>query len=207
MVTSYPDFAMLSTKELLAMTLRENSSSEIVDELVQHFNLRELTEATVCELSTIKGIGEKKSSVLLAAIELAKRLSCSTPAGEIKTIRGPQDVAGLLMNEMRYLDREHFRVLLLNTKNHVLQSCLISVGSLNSSLVHPREVFKFAIKHSAAAIILCHNHPSGSPDPSNEDIDITRRLVEAGKVIGIEVLDHVVIGDGVYVSLKERGML
>jgi DNA repair protein RadC len=111
------------------------------------------------------------------------------------------------MNEMRYLDREQFRVLLLNTKNHVLKNVLVSVGSVNSSLVHPREVFKPAIKNSASAVILCHNHPSGDCTFSNEDVEITKRLTEAGKIIGIEVLDHIIIGDSVFVSLKERGMI
>ena len=111
------------------------------------------------------------------------------------------------MNEMRYLDREHFRVLILNTKNHILKNCLVSIGSLNSSLVHPREVFKQAIKSSGAAVILIHNHPSGDPYPSNEDIEITKRLHEAGKIVGIEVLDHIIIGDGSFVSLKERSVL
>jgi DNA repair protein RadC len=199
MPTTYPDFSMLSTKELLAITLRENSSSEIVDELSQHFSLRELTEATVCELSAIKGIGERKAIVLLAAIELARRLCFSAPCADIKIIRSPQDVGSLLMNEMRYL--------ILNTKNHILKNCLVSIGSLNSSLVHPREVFKQAIKSSGAAVILIHNHPSGDPYPSNEDIEITKRLHEAGKIVGIEVLDHIIIGDGSFVSLKERSVL
>jgi DNA repair protein RadC len=111
------------------------------------------------------------------------------------------------MNEMRYLDREHFRILLLNTKNVVLKNCLVSIGSVNSSLVHPREVFKSAIKNSASAVILCHNHPSGEPTPSSEDIKITAKLVESGKLLGIEVLDHVILGNGVFVSLKDKGML
>jgi DNA repair protein RadC len=152
-------------------------------------------------------MGKKKTAMLLASIELAKRLTCGIPASGIITISSPQDVASLLMNEMRYLDREHFRVLILNTKNHVLKNCLVPVGSVNSSLVHPREVFKPAIKNSASSVILCHNHPSGDPVPSSEDIKITAKLHEAGKLLGIEVLDHVILGDGVFVSLKEKGML
>jgi DNA repair protein RadC len=143
--------------------------------------------------------------MLLASIELAKRLSI--PASNVINIRSPQDVANLLMNEMRYLDREVFRILLLNTKNVVLKNYLVSVGSVNSSLVHPREVFKPAIKNSASAVILCHNHPSGEPTPSSEDIKITAKLVESGKLLGIEVLDHVILGNGVFVSLKDKGML
>jgi DNA repair protein RadC len=204
-VMLYPDFSSLTTKELLAITLRESCTSEVIDELSQHFSLKELTEATMSELSEVKGMGKRKATALLASIELAKRLSI--PASDVKIIHSPQDVASLLMTEMRYLDREVFRILLLNTKNHVLSNCLVSIGSVNSSLVHPREVFKPAIKNSASAVILCHNHPSGDCTESAEDISITKRLTEAGKIIGIQILDHVIIGDGVFVSLKERGML
>jgi DNA repair protein RadC len=207
MQTMYPDFSALTVKELLAITLKESCSSEVVDELSQHFNLKELTEATVSEVSALKGMGKKKTAMLLASIELAKRLTCGISANGIITISSPQDVASLLMNEMRYLDREHFRVLVLSTKNRVLKNCLISIGSVNSSLVHPREVFKPAIKNSASSVILCHNHPSGDCTPSNEDIKITAKLDEAGKLLGITVLDHVILGDGVFVSLKEKGML
>ncbi len=108
---------------------------------------------------------------------------------------------------MRYLDREHFKVILLNTKNHVLEIESVSVGNLNSSLVHPRELFKKAILKSAAGVILVHNHPSGDPQPSDEDRQVTARMVEAGEIIGIEVLDHIVIGDGRYASLRERGLM
>jgi DNA repair protein RadC len=111
------------------------------------------------------------------------------------------------MEEMCYLDREHFRVILLNTKNRVLGVETVSIGSLNSSLVHPREVFKSAVQRSAAGVILVHNHPSGDPTPSSEDIEITRRLSDAGRVIGIEVLDHIIIGDHLFVSFKEKGLI
>jgi DNA repair protein RadC len=201
----YPDFSELSTQELLAITLKENPASEVINELSQHFSLKELTEATASELSAIKGMGKRKATALLASIELAKRLSA--PASNITTISSPQDVASLLMNEMRYLDRENFRILLLNTKNHVLKDYLVSVGSVNYSLVHAREIFKPAIKNSASSVILCHSHPSGDPTPSSEDIKITAKLHEAGKLLGIAVLDHVILGDGVFVSLKEKGLL
>ncbi|MCL6614990.1 MAG: DNA repair protein RadC, partial [Firmicutes bacterium] len=115
-------------------------------------------------------------------------------------------VSGLVMEEMRFLDREQFRIILLDAKNHVLGIRVVSVGSLSSSIVHPREIFKEAIARSSAAIILVHNHPSGDPTPSHEDIEVTRRLVEAGRLLGIEVLDHVVVGDNRYVSFKEKGI-
>jgi DNA repair protein RadC len=125
---------------------------------------------------------------------------------ERKRIGSPQDVFNAVQGLLADADREYFLVLTLNTKNSLNGISIVSIGSLNSSLVHPREVFKAAILGNAAAIILVHNHPSGSPDPSNEDMEITRRLVEAGRVVGIEVLDHVVVGD-TWVSLKERGIV
>jgi len=181
MQSMYPDFSSMTVPELLAITLRESSNSEAITGLSNCFTLKELTEATICELSAIKGMGKRKATALLAAVELAKRLSFTAPGNDAESIRSPQDVAALVMNEMRYLDREPFRVLLLNTKNHVFKNHLVSIGALNSSLVHPREVFKQAIKNSAAAVILIHNHPSGCCTPSQEDIEITKRLTEAGK--------------------------
>lgn len=121
------------------------------------------------------------------------------------TISSPADAAGLVIEEMRHYLREHFRVLLLDTKNKVLGMEEISIGSLNTSLVHPREVFRPAIRKACASVILIHNHPSGDPTPSSEDIAVTRRLYEAGRLLGIEVLDHVVIGDGRFVSFREKG--
>lgn len=123
------------------------------------------------------------------------------------TINSPQDVYNLLGEEVRYLQREEFRILLMDTKNHVKRIEVISIGTLNSAVVHPREVFKSAIRESSNTIILLHNHPSGDPTPSKEDIDITRRLVDAGEIIGITVVDHVIIGDGRHISLKERGII
>ena len=118
-----------------------------------------------------------------------------------------RSVASLFIEEMRYLKKEYFKVLLLNTKNEIIMIENISIGNLNSSVVHPREVFCTAIKKSACSMIAVHNHPSGNPMPSQTDIDITRRLVEAGELLGIKVLDHLIIGDGIYVSLKEKMLL
>ncbi len=126
---------------------------------------------------------------------------------EQKKIGSPQDVFEVVHEYLADVDREHFLTLLLNTKNGIVGVNTASIGTLNSSLVHPREVFKAAIIAGSAAVILVHCHPSGNPTPSNEDLEITRRLVEAGKIIGIEVLDHVIVGDGCWVSLKERGIL
>jgi len=126
---------------------------------------------------------------------------------EWKQIRSPSDVFNAVRDYLADADREYFLTLMLSSKNNITGVNVASVGTLNSSLVHPREVFKAAILANAAAVVLVHNHPSGIPDPSNEDLEITRRLVEASKIIGIEVLDHLIIGDGCWASLKEKGIL
>ena len=166
--------------------------------------LRRLVVSTVDELRLVPGVGAAKAALLKAAVELGKRIAVASTTRNI--VRSPRDVSGLVMEDMRYLDREQFRIVLLDAKNHVLGVRIVSVGSLSSSIVHPREIFKEAIARSAAAIILVHNHPSGDPTPSQEDLEVTRRLVEAGRLLGIEVLDHVVVGDNRYVSFKEKGI-
>ena len=143
---------------------------------------------------------------LAAAFELARRIARSMPI-ERTTITSPLDAAALLLEEMRHLNQEHFVILLLNTKSQVIRKETITIGTLNSALVHPRELFKPAIRHSANSIIMAHNHPSGDPTPSTEDINITKSLVETGKLIGIQVLDHLVIGDNGYTSMKEKGLI
>ncbi|NPV73841.1 MAG: DNA repair protein RadC [Pelotomaculum sp.] len=202
---------VLSEIELLAILLgtgsREATALELASQIMARFgSLRLLVDATVEELSEVKGVGLAKASQVKAALELARRLSQLTGPRR-PAIRSPDDAAGLVMEEMRHLDREHFRALLLNTKNQVIGVDKVSVGTLNSSTVHPRELFRNAIKRSAAAIILVHNHPSGDPTPSREDLDVTGRLKEAGRIIGIEVLDHIVIGDNNFISLKAKGLL
>lgn len=199
----------LSNQELIAIVLRSGTKQESVLQLSQrllhHFHgLRMLNEATVKELTSIKGIGAAKAVEILAAIELGKRVTrMQTP--ERQAIHSPEAGAGLVMDEMRLLSQEHFICLYLNTKNEVIHRQTVFIGSLNASIVHPREVFKAAFRHSAASIICFHNHPSGDPSPSREDIAITQRLVECGQMIGIEVLDHIVIGDEKFISLKEKG--
>lgn len=155
------------------------------------------------ELSEIRGMGMAKSCQIIAAIELGKRIATKPRMNKVN-IKSPDEVASLFIEEMRYLKKEYFKVLLLNTKNEIIMIENISVGSLNSSVVHPREVFCTAIKKSACSLIAVHNHPSGNPAPSQADIDITKRLMEAGELLGIKVLDHLIIGDGVYISLKEK---
>ncbi|MFJ7509777.1 DNA repair protein RadC [Peribacillus simplex] len=201
----------LSNQELLALLLRTGSREESVlqlsGRLINSFKgLRLLKEASVEELTVIKGIGEAKAIQILASVELGRRINKLNDQDRY-VIRSPEDGANYCMEEMRFLSQEHFVCLYLNTKNQVLQKTTVFIGSLNASIVHPREVFKEAFKRSAASIICLHNHPSGDPSPSREDIEVTKRLVECGKIIGIEVLDHIIIGEHKYVSLKEKGYL
>ncbi|WP_163526480.1 RadC family protein [Halobacillus ihumii] len=201
----------LSNQELLAILLGSGTKQESVTSLAQrlliHFEgVILLKDATIEELTAIRGIGAAKAVLILSAIELGRRIQQMKPV-ERYIIRSPEDGADFVMEEMRELKQEHFIVLFLNTKNQVLHRQTIFIGSLNASIVHPREVFKEAVKRSAASIICAHNHPSGDPTPSQEDIQVTRRLQECGKMIGIELLDHLVIGDRKFISLKEKGYL
>ena len=157
------------------------------------------------ELMEVNGIGEAKACIILAAVELGRRIGQVRNPGR-PMISSPADVDRLLRGRIANLDRENFVVVLLNTKNEVIGTPLISVGTLSASPVHPREVFKPAIRASAASVVLAHNHPSGKVELSREDREVTRRLVESAKILGIEVLDHVIVGDGYY-SMKEHGML
>jgi len=202
--------SVLSNAELLAILLRTGTKEESAISLahrilVQEQGLRYLADINVEQLSSIKGIGKAKAAQIKAAIELGKRLAAFEPAAD-KPLKCPQDVAALLMEEMRYLKKEHMKLVLLNVKCNLISVEEISVGSLNASIVHPREVFNPAIRKSSASIIMVHNHPSGDPAPSSEDISITARIAEAGKLIGIELVDHIIIGDGKYISMKEKGL-
>jgi DNA repair protein RadC len=201
----------LSNAELLAILLRTGTYSESAVTLAQRIlskcgDLRSLVDMSKDQLTQIKGIGNAKALQIQASIELGRRLARSTH-NEAVTIRSPESVANLMREELRYLQKEHFVCLFLNTKNHVIGQETLSMGSLNASIVHPREVFRAAIKRSSASIICVHNHPSGDPAPSPEDIQLTHRLAEAGAIIGIEVLDHIIIGDYKFVSLKEQGYM
>ena len=201
----------LSNQELLALLLRTGSKDESVlqlsNRLIQSFEgLRLLKDASIEEMTEIKGIGEAKAIQILASVELGLRIHRLNDQDRY-VIRSPEDGANYCMEEMRFLTQEHFVCLYLNTKNQVLHKRTVFIGSLNASIVHPREVFKEAFRRSAASIICLHNHPSGDPTPSREDIEVTKRLVECGKIIGIELLDHIIIGEHKYVSLKEKGYL
>ncbi|WP_226667204.1 RadC family protein [Metabacillus litoralis] len=199
----------LSNQELLAILLRtgtkKDSALDLSQQLLKHFEgLRMLKDASVEEITTISGIGNAKAVQILAALELGRRMNRLT-YDERYVIRSPQDGADYVMEDMRFLSQEHFVCLYLNTKNQVLHKQTVFIGSLNASIVHPREVFKEAFKRSAASLICIHNHPSGDPSPSREDIEVTKRLAECGKVLGIELLDHLIIGEQKFVSLKEKG--
>lgn len=201
----------LSNHELIAILLRTGTKDESVlqlaNRLLTHFEgLRLLKDASLDEITAIKGIGSAKAIQVLAAVEIGRRISKLT-YDDRYIIRSPEDGANYVMHEMRFLSQEHFVCLYLNTKNQVLHKQTIFIGSLNASIVHPREVFKEAFRRSAAYIICIHNHPSGDPTPSREDIEVTKRLAESGKIIGIDVLDHLIIGENKFVSLKEKGYL
>lgn len=201
----------LSDRELVAIILGSGSRNESVLELsgrlLSHFEGFELLrEASVEELKKIKGIGSAKAVLLLACIEFGSRVAGRHHENRY-TVRSPEDGANFVMEEMRTLNQEHFVVVFLNTKNQVLHKSTIFIGSLNASIVHPREVFKEAVRRSAASMICFHNHPSGDPSPSQEDIDVTKRLVSCGKMIGVDVLDHIVIGDRKFISLKQKGLM
>ncbi|KQO01339.1 RadC family protein [Paenibacillus sp. Leaf72] len=201
----------LSHTELLAILLRTGTKKESVVHLAGNImkecgNLRNLMDMSLEELTAIRGIGPAKAIQLRAGLELGRRVS-RTGNGDVVTVRRPEDAANYVMDELRHLKKEHFVCLFLNTKNHIIAQETLSMGTLNASLVHPREVFRAAIKCSSASLICVHNHPSGDPTPSAEDIALTKRLVSAGELVGIEVLDHLVIGDGRFISLKEQGYM
>ncbi|MCL1853061.1 MAG: DNA repair protein RadC [Peptococcaceae bacterium] len=196
----------LTDAELLAILLRTGSQEENVLEMAERIlleigGLGRLAQMSAIDLTEHNGIGPVKAGQILAAIELGSRMrKSSVPRPKISC---PADAANLVMDQMRGLDREHFWVIMLNTKNCCLGIDKVSVGSLNSTIIHPRECFKEAIRRSANAVILVHNHPSGDTEPSPEDRQITSRLVQGGKLLGIEVVDHIIIGEGVFYSCKE----
>lgn len=192
---------ILSNFELMTLLVRD---SNVAYRLINHYenNLHSIALAGIDELCKIKGIGKAKAEVIKASFEFSQRAQIVKRKNLV--IKGPEDIAKLVMPQMRHLEQEHFKVASLNSKNMVLAITTLFIGTLDTSIVHPREVFKEALKRTAAAIILVHNHPSGSITPSKEDIDITNRIEEAGKILGIKVLDHIIIGDGDFTSMKSK---
>lgn len=201
----------LSAQELLALIIGRGVSKKsvmtIAQELLIKFgNVKAISEATLEELSQIKGIGFAKAAQIKACFELGKRQDLE-PEQKDFDIKDPQSVVKAIRASIKDKAKEHFKLILLNTRNKILGISTISIGSLNASIVHPREVFKDAIMHNAYSVVLAHNHPSGDPEPSEDDLTMTKRLIEAGKILGIEVLDHIIITKNGYFSFKDRGLL
>ena len=197
--------------ELMAILLGSGSKDEnvmvvakkVLDLIRQESNFQDIS---IQELIKIKGIGKAKASTILAGVELGRRLFMQSKKRKIQ-ITKPQTIAEYYYEKLCHKMTEHFCILLLDTKNRIICEELISQGSLNASIVHPREVFKPAIRKSAHSIVLIHNPPSGDVSPSHEDIEITKRLSESGRIIGVSVLDHLIIGDKKFLSLKEKGYM
>jgi len=201
----------LSAQEILALILGRGVKGESVmvtaQRLLSRFgNLKGVANASIEELTEIRGIGPAKAAQIKAAVELSKRLEGPVDEREKPVIKSPEDVVSIVKSQLKGKKKEHFLVLCLDTRNNVINCRAISMGSLDTSIVHPREVFKEAISSSAASVILVHNHPSGDPEPSKEDIELTKRLAKAGEIMGIEVLDHIIVCDKSYSSLKAKNL-
>lgn len=200
----------LSDAELLAIILRTGSTSEsalsLANRLLAKFKgLRGLINASFGELCNVTGIGEAKACQIKAALEMGKSLS-KLKFPELNTVKCPEDVFHLLKHEMGFLEQEELRVVLLNNRNQVINIQPVYKGNVNTSVIRVNEIFRHAIRENCPALVVVHNHPSGDPTPSQEDINVTKQMVEAGKLLEIEVLDHLVIGQQKFVSLKEKGL-
>ncbi len=201
----------LSSPEVLALLLGRGIKGESVivtaQKLFSKFgNLKNLASASVEELTQIKGIGPAKAAQIKAAFELGKRLEDFSDEGSKITVKSPESAIKATRSHLKGKKKEHFLVLCLDTRNHLINTHQVSIGSLDCSIVHPREVFKEAISSCAASVIFVHNHPSGDPTPSEDDIKLTKRLVEASEIIGIEVLDHIIVCDKDHLSMKAKNL-
>ncbi len=201
----------LSSSELLSVIIGRGipgkSVMTIAHELLSRFgSIERMSEATIEELSAVRGVGPAKAAQLKAAFALGKRQELKDDLGEY-SIRDPEGLVRVIRRSIQDKAKEHFKLVLLNTRNKIIALSTISIGTLNASLVHPREVFKSAIAHSASSIILVHNHPSDDPEPSDDDLALTRRLADGGRLMGIEVLDHIIITGRGYTSFKQKGLL
>ncbi len=202
----------LSNAELLAIIIRtgtNNKSAVTLANEVLAYRENGITFLAECvpeELAEIQGIGQVKACQIVAAIELGKRIA--TKPKELRiNVNNPEAIVNLFMEKMRYYKKEFFNVVILNTKGEVISVENVAIGNLNCTIIHPREIFCKAVKKSASAVIFVHNHPSGNPTPSREDIDITERLIKAGEVLGIKVLDHIIIGDGTFLSFRNKNLM
>jgi DNA repair protein RadC len=200
----------LSAQELLQLILGRGVAGESVAVMAQKLlsrfgNLQQLSEASIEELSSIKGIGLAKAAQIKAAFEIGRRLSTQAPAYKSKELTDPEKVYRLVKSKLKDYHKEHFYIIALNSRNHSIAE--VSVGSLNASVVHPREVFAEAIKSKAASVVFAHNHPSGDPEPSEDDLVITKKLVESGKILGIGVVDHIIVAKDKFFSFKNKGLV
>ena len=200
----------LTNSELLAIILRTGNKKENVIELsnkfFKNYNIKSLAKLKTSTLKKQLGIGDAKACQILACFELGKRLFSFTEK-EQPQIKSAQDIFKIFGSQMSFLEKENFKGIYLNSKHKIIKEETIFIGSLNESVVHPREIFRIAIEENAAAIILVHNHPSGDPTPSNQDIEITKDLILVGELLGIQVLDHIIIGDDKYFSMKEKSII
>ena len=202
----------LSNAELLAVLLRSGTRGENIVSLSTRLlydvgGLDGLLYINIEEIKKLKGIKDVKACQIIAMVELFKRFRTLKSQKDNFKVSSPKDISMLLVNEMNNLNQEVLKVILLNTKNIVIGVKDVFKGSLNSSIVHPREIFKEAVQRGSANIIICHNHPSGDPTPSKEDIDVTLRIKQCGDLMGIKLLDHIIIGNSSYISLKEKGII
>jgi DNA repair protein RadC len=201
----------LSAQEILAIILGRGTKGEpvmmISQKLLSRFgSLKGVASASMEELTEINGIGPAKAAQIKAALELSKRLEADAGEGPKPILKSPEDVAAVVRSQLKGKKKEHFLVLCLDTRNRLIGCKPVSIGSLDTSIVHPREVFAEAVSCRAASVIFAHNHPSGDPEPSKEDVELTKRLAKAGEIMGIDVLDHIIVCDKSHVSLKARDL-
>jgi len=202
----------LSAQEILALILGRGIKGESVmvtsQKLLSRFgNLKGVANASLEELTQTRGIGPAKAAQIKAALELSKRLEADVGEKPRPVLKSPKDVVAVVKSQLKGKKKEHFLVICLDTRNRFINCKPVSIGSLDTSIVHPREVFKEAVSSSAASVIFVHNHPSGDPEPSKEDVELTKRLAKAGEIIGIDVLDHIIVCDKSYLSLKAKNLL
>jgi len=204
----------LSEVELLAILINTGykykgnlvTAIDLAHKVLSNYTLEELINISPNQLQQIPGIGKAKSASIKAAFELSRRIA-KISKKEKHAIKGPKSAANYLIPLLRFKQQEHFVVLLLDAKNQIIRYSRIHIGTANASLVHPRDIFKKAISHSAVNCIIAHNHPSGDTTPSREDIAVTERMIEVGKIVGIEIIDHIIIGNNDFLSFKKEGLM